>query len=97
MGAGRTQSGPQRPWSVLLLPPFFDLGPTCLSPLLDGFLVSLGGSMYRLLAAPTTGLQNAADMGRMVRDPETVSDQGCHSGLGPHLPLEAESFRSLGK
>jgi hypothetical protein len=36
-------------------------------------------------------------MSRMVRDPETVSDQGGHSGLGPHLPLEAESFRPLGQ
>jgi hypothetical protein len=53
--------------------------------------------VYRLLAAPTTGLQNAADMGRMVRDPETVSDQSCHSGLDPHIPLEAERFRPLGQ
>jgi hypothetical protein len=66
-------------------------------PPLDSFLVSLGGPVYWLLVAPTTGLQNAADMGRMVRDPEAVSDQGRHSGLGPHITREAESFRPLGQ
>jgi hypothetical protein len=36
-------------------------------------------------------------MGRMVRDPEAVSDQGGHAELGPDFPLEAQGFRSLGQ
>jgi hypothetical protein len=63
----------------------------------DGCFVALARSVYWLLAAPTTGLQDAADMGRMVRDPEAVSNQGRHSRLGPHIALEAEGFRSLGQ
>jgi hypothetical protein len=34
-------------------------------------------------------------MGRMVGDPETVSNQGLHSGLGPHITWEAEGLGSL--
>src|SRR5918992_4296102 len=36
-------------------------------------------------------------MSRMIGDPEAVSNQGGHSGLGPHLPWEAERFRPLGQ
>src|ERR687896_1910484 len=68
--ASRTQTGRQRPASFLLLPPFFDLGPTLFLPSLAGCLVSLARSGYWLLAAPATGLQDAADMGWIVRDPE---------------------------
>jgi hypothetical protein len=53
--------------------------------------------VHRLLAAPPTGLQDAADMGWMVRDPEAVSNQGGHSRLGPHIALETQGWGSLGQ
>ena len=96
-GSSKTQTDPQRPASFPLLSPFFDLGPTFFLPSLDGCLVPLARSVYWLLATPTAGLQDAADMSRMIGDPEVVSNQGGHSGLGPHLPWEAERFRPLGQ
>jgi hypothetical protein len=74
---------------------FFDLGPTLLPPAPDGFLVPLGRSVHRLLAAPATGFQDAADLRRIVSDAESVSNQCGHSGLDPHITLAAEGFRPL--
>jgi hypothetical protein len=76
---------------------FFDFGPTLLLPLPDGGRVPLGRPVYWSLAAPATGFQDASHLGRVVGDPEPVSDQGGHSRLGPDLSWEAESFRSLGQ
>jgi len=84
--AGREQTGPQRLPSALLRPPFFDLGPTLLLPAPDGFLVPLGSPMYRLLAAPTTGFQDAAHLEGSYETPQPVSNQGRHSRLGPDIP-----------
>jgi hypothetical protein len=36
-------------------------------------------------------------MGRMVRDPKSVSNQGRHSGLGPHITRETQGLGSLGQ
>jgi hypothetical protein len=45
-----------------------------LPPAPDGFLVPLGDPLHRLLAAPATGFQDAAHLGRVVGDSEPVSD-----------------------
>ncbi len=53
--------------------------------------------MYWLLAAPPTGLQDAADMGRMVRDAKELFDEGGDARGGPDIADNAEGGSAFGE
>src|SRR6266567_2593724 len=66
--------------------PFFQLRPTLLDPLVDGFVVAFSGSACWSLPTPLQTLaQDVPDMRRVIRHASYVVDHLGHTLQGPHV------------
>src|ERR671911_1677583 len=79
---------------ALLQRPFFEGRPSVLFPALDGLLVSLIGPTHRLLQTQPQLPNQAADVRRVVEDPELPADHFGYLRTRPYLSPKAVSLSS---
>src|SRR5215208_4293152 len=74
--------------------PFFEGRPPLFFPALDGLLVSLVGPTHRLVQAQPQLPNQAADVRRVVEDPELPADHYSYPRARPYLSPKAVSLSS---
>lgn len=74
---------------------FFDLGPALAAPRTDGGFVTLGGARDGLLRSPAEPLEDAAQVGAGVRDPELLLHELHDTRAGPDVAAEAVVLGAL--
>jgi hypothetical protein len=74
--------------------PFFDPGPVVLEPSLDGFIISLGGTRLRDLAAPVQFVQQAVEIMGMVHYAKLAFNQPPDAPQGPPFGAKASGSRT---